>query len=69
MEINADFSLRIVINHHDLPWCASPELGVEKRMLERQDDDESIGERPSSRRGYRYEKDTFDGTRQRINFA
>jgi len=39
MEINADFSQRIVINHHDLPWRASPELGVERRMLERQGDE------------------------------
>jgi anti-sigma factor ChrR (cupin superfamily) len=36
MEINADHSQRVVINHHDLPWIASPESGVERRMLERQ---------------------------------
>ena len=35
MDINADYSLRVVINHHDLPWIPSPELGVERRMLER----------------------------------
>lgn len=39
MDINADFSQRIVIDHHDLPWIASPELGVERRMLERQGDE------------------------------
>ena len=39
MQINADFSQRIVINHHELPWRASPELGVERRMLERQGDE------------------------------
>ena len=39
MDINSDFSQRIVINHHDLPWIASPELGVERRMLERQGDE------------------------------
>ena len=36
MEINADHSQWVVINHHDLPWIASPESGVERRMLERQ---------------------------------
>lgn len=36
MNINADHSQRIVINHHDLPWMASPEPGVDRRMLERQ---------------------------------
>ena len=39
MKINADYSQRIVINHHDLPWTASPESGVERRMLERQGDE------------------------------
>jgi hypothetical protein len=36
MNINADYSERVVINHHDLPWVPSPESGVERRMLERQ---------------------------------
>jgi len=36
MNINADYSQRVVINHHDLPWTSSPEVGVERRMLERQ---------------------------------
>jgi len=35
MNINPDDSLRVVINHHDLTWIASPESGVERRMLER----------------------------------
>ena len=35
MNINADYSKKIVINHHDLPWIQSPESGVERRMLER----------------------------------
>ncbi len=39
MNINADYSQRVVINHHDLPWNASPELGVERRMLERLGDE------------------------------
>ncbi len=36
MKINADDSQRVVVNHHDLPWVASPEPGIERRMLERQ---------------------------------
>ena len=36
MNINDDFSQRVVLSHHDLPWIPSPELGVERRMLERQ---------------------------------
>ena len=39
MNINADYSQRVVINHHELPWIASPESGVERRMLERQGDE------------------------------
>ena len=35
MDINSDYSKRIVINHHDLPWVPSPQVGVERRMLER----------------------------------
>lgn len=37
--INADYSQRVVINHHDLPWVASPESGVERRMLEQVGDE------------------------------
>jgi hypothetical protein len=39
MNINSDYSKRVVINHHDLPWVPSPETGVERRMLERQGDE------------------------------
>ena len=39
MNINDDFSQKVVIYHHDLPWIPSPELGVERRMLERQGDE------------------------------
>ena len=39
MNINADYSQRVVINHHDLPWISSPELGVERRMLDRMGDE------------------------------
>ena len=39
MNINDDFSQRVVIDHHDLAWIPSPESGVERRMLERQGDE------------------------------
>ena len=39
MNINADYRTKVVINHHDLPWVQSPELGVERRMLERLGDE------------------------------
>jgi anti-sigma factor ChrR (cupin superfamily) len=39
MNINADISARVVLNHHELPWVASPEPGVERRLLERQGDE------------------------------
>ena len=39
MNINDDFSQRVVIHHHDLAWIPSPESGVERRMLERQGDE------------------------------
>jgi len=35
MDINSDYSQRVVINSHDLPWTSSPELGVDRRMLDR----------------------------------
>lgn len=35
MDIHSDYSKRVVINHHDLPWVSSPESGVERRMLDR----------------------------------
>jgi anti-sigma factor ChrR (cupin superfamily) len=39
MNINSDYSQRIVLNHHNLDWVASPELGVERKMLERVGDE------------------------------
>ena len=39
MDINADYSKRVVINHNDLFWIPSPESGVERRMLERAGDE------------------------------
>ena len=39
MNVNDDFSQKVVINHHDLPWIPSPKSGVERRMLERQGDE------------------------------
>jgi anti-sigma factor ChrR (cupin superfamily) len=35
MRINADFSKRVVIQTNELPWIASPQPGVERRMLDR----------------------------------
>jgi anti-sigma factor ChrR (cupin superfamily) len=35
MRVNADFSERIVIQTNELPWIASPQPGVERRMLDR----------------------------------
>ena len=35
MELNADYSQRVVLNHHDLDWIGSPQTGVERRMLDR----------------------------------
>ena len=39
MNINADYSKRVVLNHHDLPWISSSESGVERRMLDRLGDE------------------------------
>ena len=33
--INADFGRRVVVQTADLPWIASPQPGVERRMLDR----------------------------------
>ncbi|MGZ5871263.1 MAG: cupin domain-containing protein [Bradyrhizobium sp.] len=33
--INADFSKRVVIKTDELPWIPSPQIGVERRMLDR----------------------------------
>ncbi len=35
MQINADLTVRAVVDSHSLPWVASPLPGVERRMLER----------------------------------
>lgn len=35
MELNADFSKRVVIHTHDVPWSSSPMAGVHRRMLDR----------------------------------
>ena len=35
MELNTDFSQRVLIQTEDLPWTASPSAGVERRMLDR----------------------------------
>src|SRR5713226_2756529 len=33
--VNADFSRRVVIATDELPWIPSPQMGVERRMLDR----------------------------------
>ena len=35
MHLNADYSQRVVLNHYALDWVASPQAGVDRRMLER----------------------------------
>jgi len=35
MNLHADYSQRIVLNHHALTWQLSPEPGVERKMLDR----------------------------------
>lgn len=35
MELNADFTQRVLIQTHDIPWKASPMAGVDRRMLDR----------------------------------
>jgi anti-sigma factor ChrR (cupin superfamily) len=36
MMLHADFSQRVVLQHQDLPWVASPVPGIERRMLDRE---------------------------------
>ncbi|WP_439154004.1 cupin domain-containing protein [Yoonia sp.] len=35
MELNADFTQRVLIHTNDIPWKASPMAGVDRRMLDR----------------------------------
>ncbi|MFT6944728.1 MAG: quercetin dioxygenase-like cupin family protein [Yoonia sp.] len=35
MELNADFTQRVMLHSHDIPWKASPIEGVDRRMLDR----------------------------------
>ena len=35
MEVNADFSERVVVHSAEAPWVASPMAGVDRRMLDR----------------------------------
>lgn len=35
MELNADFTQRVVVQTNDIPWKASPMPGVDRRMLDR----------------------------------
>jgi anti-sigma factor ChrR (cupin superfamily) len=39
MKLNTDYTQRVVLNHHELPWVASPEPGVRRRLLERDGDE------------------------------
>jgi anti-sigma factor ChrR (cupin superfamily) len=39
MFLISEMRQRIVLNHHNLDWVASPELGVERKMLERVGDE------------------------------
>lgn len=39
MELNADFSRRVVVHAAQLPWKASPMAGVDRRMLDRLGDE------------------------------
>jgi anti-sigma factor ChrR (cupin superfamily) len=39
MNLNADYSQRVVLNHHELDWVGSPQSGVERRMLDRLGDE------------------------------
>jgi hypothetical protein len=39
MNINVDFSQKVVIKHHDFPRIRSPELGAERQILEPQGDE------------------------------
>ncbi|MGM0583739.1 MAG: cupin domain-containing protein [Pseudomonadota bacterium] len=35
MDLNADYSKRVLLHAEDLPWQVSPSGGIERRMLDR----------------------------------
>jgi anti-sigma factor ChrR (cupin superfamily) len=35
VNLHSDYSARVVLNHNGLPWMASPEAGVKRRLLDR----------------------------------
>lgn len=35
MDINSDYTQRVVLNQHDLDWVSSPQPGVDRRMFDR----------------------------------
>ena len=35
MQIHSDLSQRVVVDHASLPWIASPAVGIERKMIER----------------------------------
>jgi anti-sigma factor ChrR (cupin superfamily) len=39
LNLHEDYSQRVVLNHHDLPWVPSPKTGVQRRMLDRVGDE------------------------------
>ncbi|MFO1177074.1 MAG: cupin domain-containing protein [Ottowia sp.] len=41
MKLNTDYSQRVVINSLDLPWVQSPTAGVQRRLLERDGEEDA----------------------------
>ena len=39
MNVNADFNARVAIDARNMPWMASPQAGVERKMLDRVGDE------------------------------
>ena len=39
MDVNADFNARVAIDARNMPWMASPQAGVERKMLDRVGDE------------------------------
>ena len=39
MNVNADFNVRVAIDTRNMPWIASPQAGVERKMLDRVGDE------------------------------